>query len=218
MENDPQAREELLRLGYRMVPVTLVDNQAVTGFNPRALARLLGLPEEPIAHRPKEWTIQKFDQVLEAVVRAVRQVPPERLSWHSPDRGRDMRTFMAHIFFFLEYAMEALQQERFMVERVAGYDKEAQRFPDAEAIARYGEGVRYRLRRFIEGLTEADLSRPIVSYAGNIDAATQLELALGHTAQHLRHLYAYLEMMGIPPRQPLTPQDLEGLPVPTILW
>lgn len=218
MENDPQAREELLSLGYRMVPVTLVGDKAVTGFNPRALARLLGLPEEATARRPKEWTLSKFDQVLEAVVRAVRQVPPERLSWHSPDRGRDMRTFMAHIFFFLEYAMEAFRQGRFVVERVAEYDKDALRFPDAEAIARYGEDVRQRLHRFLAHLTDADLARPIESYVGKIDYATQLELALGHSAQHLRHLYAYLEMMGIQPQAPLTAQDMEGLPVPTLLW
>lgn len=207
-----------MRLGYRMVPVTLVGGQVVTGFNPRALARALGLPEETVMHRPREWILQKFDLVLSGVVRAVRQVPLERLSWHSPDRGRDMRTFMAHIFFFLEYTMEALRQGRFVVERIADYDKDAQRFPDADAIARYGEEVHSRLRRFLMGLTDADLSRSVDSYAGNIDASTQLELAVGHTAQHLRHLYAYMQMMGIPPERPLTPQDLEGLPVPTILW
>lgn len=43
MKNDPQAREELMRLGYRRVPVTVVGDQAVEGFNKAKLEQLLGL-------------------------------------------------------------------------------------------------------------------------------------------------------------------------------
>ena len=35
--------EELLKLGYRATPVTLIDGEVVVGFDRGKLARLLGL-------------------------------------------------------------------------------------------------------------------------------------------------------------------------------
>ncbi len=35
--------EELLKMGYRATPVTLIDGEAVVGFDRGKIARLLGL-------------------------------------------------------------------------------------------------------------------------------------------------------------------------------
>jgi len=40
---DPAALQELLKLGYRATPVTLIDGEAVVGFDREKLKRLLGL-------------------------------------------------------------------------------------------------------------------------------------------------------------------------------
>ena len=40
---DKQAFEELIKLGFRATPVTLVDGEAVVGFDPAKLEKLLGL-------------------------------------------------------------------------------------------------------------------------------------------------------------------------------
>jgi glutaredoxin 3 len=40
---DPQAFEELAKLGYLTTPVIVVDGQVVVGFNRKRLEQLLGL-------------------------------------------------------------------------------------------------------------------------------------------------------------------------------
>lgn len=42
IRTDPAALQELLRLGYRATPVTLIDGEAVAGFDRGKIERLLG--------------------------------------------------------------------------------------------------------------------------------------------------------------------------------
>lgn len=43
IREDPQALEELLKLGVRATPVTLIDGEMVVGFDRAKIERLLGL-------------------------------------------------------------------------------------------------------------------------------------------------------------------------------
>ncbi len=43
IRSDPTALKELLDKGFRATPVTLVDGEAVVGFDQEKLERLLGL-------------------------------------------------------------------------------------------------------------------------------------------------------------------------------
>jgi glutaredoxin 3 len=43
IRTDPAALQELVKLGFRATPVTLVDGEAVVGFDREKLQRLLGL-------------------------------------------------------------------------------------------------------------------------------------------------------------------------------
>jgi glutaredoxin len=45
VDEDPDAYDALLALGYRAVPVTLIGTRAVKGFDPEALAAALQSPE-----------------------------------------------------------------------------------------------------------------------------------------------------------------------------
>ena len=42
IREDPEALEELLRLGQRATPVTIIDGEVVVGFDRGRLERLLG--------------------------------------------------------------------------------------------------------------------------------------------------------------------------------
>jgi hypothetical protein len=46
IEEDDQAYDELIALGFRVVPVTMVNGRAVTGFNERALREALAAASE----------------------------------------------------------------------------------------------------------------------------------------------------------------------------
>jgi hypothetical protein len=43
IQEDRAAMEELLKLGYRATPVTIIDGEVVVGFDRGKLERLLGL-------------------------------------------------------------------------------------------------------------------------------------------------------------------------------
>ena len=43
MREDPAALKELLALGYQSTPVTLINGQAVVGFDREKIEQLLGL-------------------------------------------------------------------------------------------------------------------------------------------------------------------------------
>ena len=43
VREDPAALKELLALGYQSTPVTLIDGDAVVGFDQEKIAKLLGL-------------------------------------------------------------------------------------------------------------------------------------------------------------------------------
>ena len=43
IRTDPAALQELLKLGYRATPVTIIDGEAVVGFDRGKIERLLGL-------------------------------------------------------------------------------------------------------------------------------------------------------------------------------
>lgn len=43
IQDNPAALDELLKLGYRATPVTVIDNEVIVGFDRGKLMRLLGL-------------------------------------------------------------------------------------------------------------------------------------------------------------------------------
>lgn len=43
IREDPAALQELLKLGFRATPVTIIDGESVVGFDRGKLERLLGL-------------------------------------------------------------------------------------------------------------------------------------------------------------------------------
>ncbi len=43
VREDPAALKELLALGYQSTPVTLIDGEALVGFDPEKIEKLLGL-------------------------------------------------------------------------------------------------------------------------------------------------------------------------------
>ena len=43
VREDPAALKELLALGYQSTPVTLIDGEAVVGFDAEKIGKLLGL-------------------------------------------------------------------------------------------------------------------------------------------------------------------------------
>ncbi len=46
IEDDPEAYDELLAMGFKVVPVTIIDGQAIKGYDERALRQALAAHAE----------------------------------------------------------------------------------------------------------------------------------------------------------------------------
>ena len=188
------------------------------GFNREELTRALNLSyrkEKRIANQQFFATFGKF---LEAVIRAVRQVPPDRLMWKTPDRDRTLKLFCYHILADPNHVLDAISTQKYDGSFKLTYAEAAEPFRTMEEVARFGEESRARLREAANNLTAEELDRPIDGYSGQTDGHELLHHVLAHTAQHLRQLYECLRMISVEPADPLKEKDFEGVSMPKELW
>jgi hypothetical protein len=178
------------------------------------VAELVGAEYVQRERLSPEELARRLDTILQASERAIRQVPDDRLEMKSPDRDRTLRNLGYHIFRLSLAFRDGMADRRFPQEWLE--EMAPPEIRDGAAIARYGQIVRESLADWFrrpgawEGVVE--------TYYGPQTGDELLERTTWHAAQHLRQLYALLEMMGVVPDRPLAETDFDGLPLPKALW
>jgi DinB superfamily len=195
-----------------------VDDNAIRGFDRRELTRVFNLAEQKEKPLADTQLFERLDKIMGAVIRATRQVPPERAMWATPDRDRPFKVFCYHILVDPIHVLDAIADGKYDGGFKLTYNEKAALFDSMEEVARFGEQCRDRVRRAGNDLKRDDLDRPIDGYAGRTDGHELFHLVLSHTAHHLRQLYAMLSMVGVEPAAPLGPEDFRGIPMPENLW
>ena len=214
VEAEPERRRDLEPFGIPRVPATIVGDRAVHGWNPKALAELVGVryaEREPLT--PSEL-VRRLDIVLAATQRAIRQIPREHLDMKAPGRDRTVRQLGFHVFR-VSAAFVDTREQGHLAEGWFGERAPAE-MADGEAVAHYGEGVRHRLAAYCARPGWCDGS--VSTYYGPQSAHEFMERTTWHAAQHLRQIYWFLDRMGVRADSPLTDTDLEGLPFPRDVW
>ena len=214
VEAEPERRRDLERVGVARVPATIVGDRVVHGWNPKALAELVGARHtERLQLAPAELA-RRLDAVLSATQRAMRQIPREHLGMKAPGRDRTVRQLGFHIFR-LSVSYVDTRVEGHLGEHV--FEEQAPvEMADGEAVARYGETVRRRIAEYCAGPGWCD--GDVSTYYGPQTAHDFMERTTWHAAQHLRQIYWFLDQMGVQADAPLTDADLDGLPVPNEVW
>ncbi len=214
VEAEPARRRDLEPFGIPRVPATIVGDRAVHGWNPKALAELVGVPyaeREPLT--PPELA-RRLDIVLAATQRAIRQVPREQLGMKAPGRDRTVLQLAFHVFRLSAAFVDTREQghlpEQWFEERAPA------EMADGDAVARYGETVRRRLATYVERPDWCDGA--VSTYYGPQSTHEFIERTTWHAAQHLRQIYWFLDRMGVEADSPLTDADLDGLPLPRDVW
>jgi hypothetical protein len=214
VEAQPERRADLTAFGVQRVPATIVGERIVHGWNPQALAELVGVRyRAPKKLTPPELA-ERMDMVLAATQRAIRQVPRERLGMKYPGRDRTVRQLAFHVFRVA--ASFADTREQGHLDGNWFEENAPAEMADGEAVARHGETVRQRLRAYFArpGWCDGQVS----TYYGPQSAPEFMERTTWHTAQHLRQIYWFLDEMRVAKDAPLTDADLEGLPFPKEVW
>ena len=214
VEAEPARRRDLEPFGVPRVPATILGDRVVHGWNPKALAELVGVPYEERERLAPAELARRIDMVLAAAQRALRQIPREHLGMKAPGRDRTVRQLGFHVFR-LSLAFVETREQGHLSEHVFE-EKAPEEMADGEAVARYGETVRARVREFC--------ARPgwcdglVSTYYGPQTAHDFMERTTWHAAQHLRQIYWFLDRMGVRADAPLADADLDGLPVPRDVW
>ena len=216
MERDPQAAAELQRRQVPLVPAVAVGEQIVHGWNPPALAALVGVPYSDRPQLSPPELAARLDRILEATQRALRPVSAERLRTTAPDRDRTLGDIGYHIFRLSLGFRDAAREKRFPVAWLLEAAPAEMR--DGAALARYGETVRAQLSDWFAAHPGQPFSVVVQTYYGAQSLHALLERTSWHAAQHLRQVYALLEAVGLTPEQPLSDEDYVGLPLPDSVW
>lgn len=198
--------------------MTVLGDKAILGFNREELSQLFGLAQASDRPIADGWLFETFDKILESVIRAARQVPPDRLMWHTPDRDRPLKVFCYHILADPKHVLEAISSGQYDGSFKLTYLESAERFRTMEEVARFGEETRAHLKESSKSFSAKELNRPIEGYAGPTNGHELLHLVLRHTAHHLRQLYEMLRMIGVEPDNPLQEKDFSRIRMPHELW
>jgi hypothetical protein len=214
VENEPERRRDLDAFGIARVPATIVGDRVVHGWNPKALAELVGVRYAEHKQLAPEALARRMDAVLAATQRAMRQIPREHLGMKKPGRDRSVHQLGFHVFRLSVSFVDTREQgylsaDVFEEMAPAG-------MVDGNDIARYGDTVRQRIAAYVK---RPDWCEGTVNtYYGPQLTHDFMERTTWHAAQHLRQIYWFLEQMGVKADAPLTDTDLAGLPFPTEVW
>jgi hypothetical protein len=214
IEAEPTARARLRELGVPAVPAVVAPTGVVHGWNPAALAALLGVSYAGAQRLSPAALGRRLDQVLAAAGRLVAGVEPQHLTLQYPGRDRSLHQLAYHLFR-LSLAFRDAMIERRLPETWL-QELAPPGLPDGVALAGYGAAVRDALRGWLE--TDGATSGSVETYYGTQTAHELLERTVWHATQHLRQIHALLDDAGAPAREPLDRSLLVGLPLPDAVW
>jgi hypothetical protein len=206
---DPSAMDELVSRGITSVPAAVVGDQVMSGWNPTRLAELLGmdLEEEPVA--PAEL-VRTVRLVLDAAIRAAGQVPEDSWEMTYEHRPRPLRELVRHLFHVVEVSVDAdvlgvFPAERWLKQVDVPY------LTGRFRLLRYGGTVRAKFDAWYAHVDEDAFARTIDADVGPRTLNQVLERTRLHAGQHLRQVYAFLEMADVQPDDPLTEAEMRRI-------
>jgi len=85
-------------------------------------------------------------------------------------------------------------------------------------IADFGEVVRKRFSSWWNEAKGKDFASDVPTYFGSTTRHEMLERTVWHSTQHVRQVHSLLEQAGVSPDQPLTTEDIQGLPLTEKVW
>jgi hypothetical protein len=217
--NDPEAREELLKLGVRTVPVLAKDGQYTFCQNLEDVAEFVGLQGSGHTPLAPAVLVQKWLAVLRAAQRCIRQIPNSRLNERAIEsRDRSIRLLSHHIFrigeAFLDTAIDDVEYQT----NNANVPPEEGTCRTGEEIVAYGDGVIERIENWWARLDDKTCRQKIKTFYGTPPMHQLLERSTWHSAQHVRQMIAVLERFGVEANGRLSADDLAGLPLPEGVW
>src|SRR5262249_32943977 len=134
--------------GIARVPATIVGDRFVHGWNPKALAELVGASYGERKQLAPAELAALLDRVLAATQRAMRQIPREHLGMKKPGRDRSVHQLGSPVFRTGPSSGDT--RERGSRAAEVFEEPPPAEMIDGDAVARYGDTVRRRIADYIQ--------------------------------------------------------------------
>ena len=209
--------EELRRIGARTVPVVSRGKKFVFAQVIRDVVDFLELEDDTTPELSPAQLAQRYDYILQTAIRLIRQMPDDRLHDELPNRPRSWRVLMHHVFQIpIAFLNMEEKGETFTYETMIAPPPE--NLITSADIADFGEVVRKRFSSWWKEAEGKDFASDVPTYFGSTTRHEMLERTVWHSTQHVRQVHSLLEQAGVIPDQPLTTEDIQGLPLTEKVW
>lgn len=222
MATDEAARAYLHSRGITALPVTIIDDhEVIIGYYPKKLIPALHLDVQVDLCGKTSWLAGKYDTMLGATLRVIRQLSNEQLQQHLPWREHwTLRDLMMHVLSFPELAWRSYQHGSMSTDDMRAASTRLRDVMTSEAITAYGEGVRQQIIAFLQSNDTAAFDRVVPAhYGGEVTVLELLSIILSHSTHHLKQAYWFIDnKLGVSLLDPATDEDLEGIVTPAALF
>lgn len=215
VHGNPAGQAQLAALGVRSVPVVALAGRYTLCQSFDDVIRFLGVDIRESDPLPPVELVARLDIVLDAAARYLLQFPEAALRQTFRERNRTIGATGFHVFRVVEMALEAAQGIEL---QFASFDDLPPDDWSGADIVRWGLDVKRRLDAWWAAEPDRTLDYLVPTYYGRRTMHNLLERSTWHAAQHTRQLILMLESHGLVADRPLTPADLQGLPVPENVW
>jgi uncharacterized damage-inducible protein DinB len=202
--------------------VTIIDDdEVIIGYYPKKLIPALKLDVQVDLSGKTNWLAEKYDAMLGATLRAVRQLSNEQLQQRLPWREQwVLRDLMIHVLSFPELAWLSHQHGSMSTDDMRASNTRLQDVRTSEALVAYGEGVRQHIIAFLHSNDTAAFDRVVPAhYGGEVTVLELLTIILSHSTHHLKQAYWFItHELGLSLVDPITDEDLEGVATPAALF
>jgi hypothetical protein len=205
---------ELRRLGARSIPVVSKGDEWVFAQSLGDVSKFLSLDVDTAPKLTMTEMAQRLDVVLVTAQRLVRQIPDSLLENKLRNRDRTYRSLCFHIFRVAETFLEVTEGVTLTRDSLVADPPES--IKSFNQIADYGVSVQGKVETWWNATSNHDPAALLTTYYGDQPIHNVFERTTWHCAQHTRQLAMLLQ--GADTDMPLTPAQLDGLPVPEKVW
>ena len=191
--------------------MTFINDQAIVGFNRKAIAQALGLDESKKQRNLRSLSdaeiLRRLVVLMDAYVQLVRVLPKEY--FRKTLMGRSEFHYQSLVVAAREngfYDAEPLNAEKGRAD-VDWVDSS-----DPQKVADFGERVKQEYEEWAKSFTQEEMQKRVSGHYGDITMSETLNFALGHIGQHIRTTYKRTRKeTGIEPPVKLPAELFEGI-------
>lgn len=197
------------------MPVVARGDDYVFAQDLNQVARFVGLDFTVSPALAPGELVARLERIIRAALRMGSQIPRERRRDKLPKRDRSYLALLNHI---VEIAAGFVKITRgaSMTGAIGGAVPEVEL--DVPELGTRAEEIIDALGRWWGANDDPDCASEVDTYYGPQSLHAVLERTTWHCGQHVRQLMMVLELLDIPPNEPLGARDFEGLPMPKDVW